>query len=106
MRLEEAEQTALKGGKKVIAQLETRIRVLEGELDGEQRRFQESQKSTQKAERRTRELQIQVNWELIFRQVKIAQYCHRPVIDGNSGARKIKQRNFGSAGIESLSLSL
>ena len=37
VRLDEAEAAALKGGKKIIAQLEARIRSLEQELDGEQK---------------------------------------------------------------------
>lgn len=37
VRLDEAEAAALKGGKKIIAKLEERIRALEQELDGEQR---------------------------------------------------------------------
>lgn len=59
-RLDEAEAAALKGGKKVIAKLESRIRELESELDGEQRRYQETNKSLTKHERRIRELQFQV----------------------------------------------
>ena len=38
-RLDEAEQTALRGGKKAVAKMETRIRELESELDTENRRF-------------------------------------------------------------------
>ncbi|MCP9266367.1 Myosin-4 [Dirofilaria immitis] len=62
-RLDEAEAAALKGGKKVIAKLESRIRELENELDGEQRRYQETNKSLTKHERRIRELQFQKNAE-------------------------------------------
>ena len=39
-RLDEAEQNALRGGKKAVAKMETRIRELESELDAENRRFQ------------------------------------------------------------------
>merc|ERR1719412_2548982 len=39
-RLDEAEQNALKGGKKAIAKMETRIRELESELDAENRRLE------------------------------------------------------------------
>nr|AAA73080.1 unnamed protein product [Brugia malayi] len=60
-RLDEAEAAALKGGKKVIAKLQSRIRELESELDGEQRRYQETNKSLTKHERRIRELQFQVD---------------------------------------------
>lgn len=61
VQLDEAEQAALKGGKKVIAKLEQRAHELEGELDGEQRHYQESIKNVAKAERQVRELQFQVD---------------------------------------------
>jgi len=61
IRLDEAEAAALKGGKKVIAKLEQRIRDLESECDGEQRRYQEATKNLSKHERRVRELQFQVD---------------------------------------------
>ncbi|VDN05641.1 unnamed protein product [Thelazia callipaeda] len=60
IQLEEAEQVALKGGKKVISKLEQRIHDLESELDGEQHRFQDANKNVAKSERRVRELQFQV----------------------------------------------
>jgi myosin heavy chain 6/7 len=60
VRLDEAEAAALKGGKKIIAKLEERIRSLEQELDGEARRHQETDKNYRKAERRMRELDFQV----------------------------------------------
>uniref|UniRef100_A0AC34GH48 Myosin tail domain-containing protein n=1 Tax=Panagrolaimus sp. ES5 TaxID=591445 RepID=A0AC34GH48_9BILA len=60
VRLDEAEAAALKGGKKIIAKLEERIRSLEQELDGEQRRHAETDKQARKAERRFRELDFQV----------------------------------------------
>merc|ERR1712027_23180 len=55
-RLDEAEQTALKGGKKAIAKMETRIRELESELDAENRRLGDAQKNLRKSERRVKEL--------------------------------------------------
>ncbi|KAF1769637.1 hypothetical protein GCK72_001454 [Caenorhabditis remanei] len=61
VRLDEAEAAALKGGKKVIAKLEQRVRELESELDGEQRRFQDANKNLGRADRRVRELQFQVD---------------------------------------------
>lgn len=60
VRLDEAEAAALKGGKKIIAKLEERIRSLEQELDGEQRRHQDTDKNYRKAERRVKELDFQV----------------------------------------------
>merc|ERR1711923_630591 len=55
-RLDEAEQTALKGGKKAIAKMETRIRELESELDAENRRLGDAQKNMRKSERHIKEL--------------------------------------------------
>ncbi|KHN87676.1 Myosin-4 [Toxocara canis] len=61
IQVDEAEQAALKGGKKVIMKLEQRTHDLEAELDGEQRRHQEISKNVAKAERHVRELQFQVD---------------------------------------------
>merc|ERR1712029_958462 len=55
-RLDEAEQQALKGGKKAMAKMETRIRELESELDAENRRFADAQKNLRKSERHVKEL--------------------------------------------------
>merc|ERR1719167_1199225 len=55
-RLDEAEQQALKGGKKAIAKMDTRIRELESELDAENRRFADAQKNLRKSERHAKEL--------------------------------------------------
>lgn len=59
IRLEEAEANALKGGRKMIAKLEDRIRALEHELDTEQRRHADAQKNMRKCERRVKELAFQ-----------------------------------------------
>ncbi|NXR83375.1 MYH7 protein, partial [Pycnonotus jocosus] len=58
-RLDEAEQIALKGGKKQIQKLEARVRELEGELDAEQKKLAEAQKGVRKYERRIKELSYQ-----------------------------------------------
>merc|ERR1711923_178117 len=55
-RLDEAEQQALKGGKKAMAKMDTRIRELESELDAENRRFADAQKNLRKSERHVKEL--------------------------------------------------
>ena len=55
-RMDEAEQTALKGGKKAMAKMETRIRELESELDAENRRLGDAQKNLRKSERHVKEL--------------------------------------------------
>jgi chromosome segregation ATPase len=55
-RLDEAETNALKGGKKAMNKMETRIRELESELDAEARRFGDGQKNLRRSERRIKEL--------------------------------------------------
>merc|ERR1712113_371199 len=55
-RLDEAETNALKGGKKAMNKMETRIRELESEVDAENRRFADAQKNLRKSERRIKEL--------------------------------------------------
>ena len=55
-RLDEAECNALKGGKKAMNKMETRIRELESEVDAESRRLADAQKNLRKSERRIKEL--------------------------------------------------
>ncbi|XP_037769420.1 myosin heavy chain, skeletal muscle, adult isoform X5 [Chelonia mydas] len=59
LRLDEAEQLALKGGKKQIQKLEARVRELEGEVDNEQKRSADAIKGMRKYERRVKELTYQ-----------------------------------------------
>merc|ERR1711988_511657 len=56
VRLDEAETNALKGGKKAINKMETRIRELESEVDSESRRLGDAGKNLRKSERRIKEL--------------------------------------------------
>ncbi|XP_014916407.1 myosin-6-like [Poecilia latipinna] len=58
-RLDEAEQIAMKGGKKQIQKLEARIKELENEVEAEQRRSSDSIKGIRKYERRIKELTYQ-----------------------------------------------
>uniref|UniRef100_A0A5F8GPC7 Myosin heavy chain 13 n=1 Tax=Monodelphis domestica TaxID=13616 RepID=A0A5F8GPC7_MONDO len=58
-RLDEAEQMALKGGKKQIQKLENRIHELENELDAEQKRGAEAIKGAHKYERKVKEITYQ-----------------------------------------------
>uniref|UniRef100_A0A3B4WZ27 Myosin heavy chain 6 n=1 Tax=Seriola lalandi dorsalis TaxID=1841481 RepID=A0A3B4WZ27_SERLL len=58
-RLDEAEQIAMKGGKKQVQKLEARVRELENEVDMEQRKSGESVKGIRKYERRIKELTYQ-----------------------------------------------
>merc|ERR1712203_1109373 len=55
-RLDEAEQVALKGGRKQAQKLEARMRELENELDAEQKRSSDGIKSTRKLERKVKEI--------------------------------------------------
>merc|ERR1719476_816767 len=55
-RLDDAEANALKGGKKAMNKMETRIRELESEVDAEQRRMGDSIKNLNKSERRIKEM--------------------------------------------------
>ncbi|KAJ1130854.1 hypothetical protein NDU88_009200 [Pleurodeles waltl] len=58
-RLDEAEQLALKGGKKQLQKLEARVHELENELDAEQKRGAEAIKGMRKYERRLKEVTYQ-----------------------------------------------
>uniref|UniRef100_A0A3B3RMS4 Myosin, heavy chain 6, cardiac muscle, alpha n=1 Tax=Paramormyrops kingsleyae TaxID=1676925 RepID=A0A3B3RMS4_9TELE len=58
-RLDEAEQIAMKGGKKQVQKMEARLRELESELEAEQKRGIESMKGVRKYERRIKELTYQ-----------------------------------------------
>merc|ERR1711972_1127348 len=59
LRLDEAEQVALKGGRKQVQKLEARMREVENELDSEQRRTADSIKNTRKIERKMKEISYQ-----------------------------------------------
>merc|ERR1712203_897570 len=55
-RVDEAQTQALKGGKKAMTKMDTRIRELESELDAENRRMADAQKNMRKSERKIKEL--------------------------------------------------
>uniref|UniRef100_A0A8B9KPQ9 Uncharacterized protein n=1 Tax=Astyanax mexicanus TaxID=7994 RepID=A0A8B9KPQ9_ASTMX len=59
LKVEEAEELALKSGKRTIQKLEVRVRELESELDVEQKRHVETVKVLRKNERRLKELIFQ-----------------------------------------------
>uniref|UniRef100_A0A8C8GPZ0 Myosin motor domain-containing protein n=1 Tax=Oncorhynchus tshawytscha TaxID=74940 RepID=A0A8C8GPZ0_ONCTS len=58
-RLDEAENLAMKGGKKQLQKLESRVRELETEVEAEQRRGVDAVKGVRKYERRVKELTYQ-----------------------------------------------
>merc|ERR1711876_83975 len=74
-RVDEAQTNALKGGKKAMTRMDTRIRELESEMDAENRRNADSLKNLRKSERKIKE-QIEEAEEIAalnlakFRQVQ------------------------------------
>ncbi|XP_016305680.1 myosin-7-like [Sinocyclocheilus anshuiensis] len=62
-RLDEAENLAMKGGKKQLQKLEYRVCELEAEVEAEQRRGADAVKGVRKYERRVKELTYQVQWD-------------------------------------------
>uniref|UniRef100_L7N034 Myosin heavy chain 4 n=1 Tax=Anolis carolinensis TaxID=28377 RepID=L7N034_ANOCA len=68
-RLDEAEQLALKGGKKQLQKLEHRVRELEAEVENEQKRSTDAIKGVRKYERRVKELTYQVRVKNICLQL-------------------------------------
>uniref|UniRef100_A0A8C7GFI7 Myosin heavy chain 7 n=1 Tax=Oncorhynchus kisutch TaxID=8019 RepID=A0A8C7GFI7_ONCKI len=60
-RLDEAEQIAMKGGKKQVQKLENRVRELENEVEGEQKKGADAIKGIRKYERRIKELTYQTD---------------------------------------------
>ena len=65
LRLDEAEQVALKGGRKQVQKLEARCRELENEIDAEQKRSADGIKSGRKMERRLKELTYSANSRIL-----------------------------------------
>merc|ERR1712119_180106 len=61
IKLEEAEAYALKGGRKALAAVQARMKDIEGELNGEQRRHAETLKNYRKMDRRVKEFTFQAD---------------------------------------------
>merc|ERR1719433_2155097 len=55
-RLDETEVNAMKGGKKAMNKMDSRIRELESEIDAENRRYADANKNLRKSERRCKEI--------------------------------------------------
>lgn len=60
VKIDEAEQFALKNGAKIVAKLEQRLKGIESEFEGEQRRHADAAKNLSKSDRKAREFQFQV----------------------------------------------
>merc|ERR1739848_737649 len=69
-KLDEADMNALKGGKKAMNKLESRIRELQSELEAESRRHAEGQRNLNKSERHIQELP-----SLLLKTVRITKEC-------------------------------
>merc|ERR1711877_94341 len=101
VRLDEAEQVALKGGRKQVQKLEARMRELENELDSEQKRTAESIKSNRKMERRIKEVTYQSEedkknlsriQDLVDKlQVKVKTYKREAEEQANSNLSKLRK---------------
>ena len=84
-RLDETEQNALKGGKKAMAKMETRIRELEAEIDAENRRMADAQKNLRKSERHIKELTFQ---QVSKENSTISTHCRCPAGRGPQEPRE------------------
>ena len=62
VKIDEAEQAALKGGAKIVAKLEQRLKGIESEFESEQRRHADAAKNLSKTDRKAREFQFQVSF--------------------------------------------
>merc|ERR1719433_1963058 len=62
-RLDDAEVNALKGGKKAMHKMESRIRELESEVDAEARRMADAQKNLKASERHIKEITLKQSEE-------------------------------------------
>ena len=71
VRLDEAENNALKGGKKAMNKMESRIRELESELDAENRRLADAQKNLRRSERHIKELTFAADEVKAFRSNRL-----------------------------------
>ncbi|KAM6162858.1 LOW QUALITY PROTEIN: myosin-15 [Erethizon dorsatum] len=105
-RLGEAEQITLMGSKKQIQKLESRVRELESELDGEVRRSAAAQKEARRLERSIRELNSQAEDDkknlsriqtIIELQLKVQSYKHQveaAEAQANQYLSKYKQQQY------------
>merc|ERR1712050_322674 len=76
VKVDEAENYALKGGRKAMAGLQDRVKEIEDELDAEQRRHGETLKNFRKMERHLKETQFQADEDSKNQQRLQAQLKH------------------------------
>ncbi|XP_065312696.1 myosin heavy chain, striated muscle-like isoform X2 [Gordionus sp. m RMFG-2023] len=90
-RLDEAEGNVLKGGKKLIVKLETKIRELTNEAEAANRRFAEADKSSKAKERRVKEMQFEID------EAKKSQTHFQDLVDQMQQKIKIYKRQVEEA---------
>ncbi|KAG9343689.1 hypothetical protein JZ751_013067 [Albula glossodonta] len=107
-RLDEAENLALKGGKKQLQKLETRVRELENELEVEQKHGSDAVKGVRKYERKMKELSYQeeqANTNLAkFRKVQheLEEAQERAdIAESQVNKMRAKSRDMGAKGKDS-----
>merc|ERR1711910_216875 len=90
-RLDDAESNALKGGKKAMNKMETRIREFQSELDAESRRFGDAAKNLRRSERRIKEMSYAADED------KKNQQRMQGLIDGLQGKIKSYKKQIEEA---------
>merc|ERR1712158_268204 len=89
-RVDDAQSQALKGGKKAMSKMDTRIRELESELDAENRRQGDAQKNLRKSERRIKE-QIEEAEEIAALNLAKYRQAQNNVADAGDRAQTSEQ---------------
>merc|ERR1712129_556471 len=90
-KVDEAQTNALKGGKKAISKMDTRIRELESELDAENRRMGDSQKNMRKSESKIKSYKKQIEEAEEIAALNLAKYRQAQ----NSVADAIERADVG-----------
>merc|ERR1712158_189838 len=89
-RVDDAQSQALKGGKKAMSKMDTRIRELESELDAENRRQGDAQKNLRKSERRIKK-QIEEAEEIAALNLAKYRQAQNNVADAGDRAQTSEQ---------------
>merc|ERR1712127_737374 len=96
-RVDEAQTNALKGGKKAMSKMDTRIRELESELDAENRRSSDAQKNMRKAERKIKSYKAQIEEAENIATMNLAKF--RQTGSAVSAAAEVAEANEQALGL-------
>merc|ERR1712127_209437 len=96
-RVDEAQSNALKGGKKAMSNMDTRIRELESELDAENRRSSDAQKNMRKAERKIKSYKAQIEEAENIATMNLAKF--RQTGSAVSAAAEVAEANEQALGL-------